>query len=664
MSHVSFDYYKIRNYEKAIEICENLLPKMEEYLGANDEMTKMSRFFLLDMYKFSSRFIDHEKFAKELIQSCKELYGENSYETLFVQNELIYTYFQIGKFKEAQDLLEHILPISDRVLADDSLEGYDSLKVSILGNKSKYYIYMQQYQEALELCHILLQKEKDVESKIVTLIDMTICFRNLGDYSNALKYNLESLKLYDENSEKKSGKLVTILRLMADNYNSLGEDDKALKFAQEAFDLSQKIFGKEHQQTLNAMTTLSVCYTSCEEFEKALEIDKKIYEISKKLFGNDSLHTIGAMRGIALNYFFILNDHDSGIKLQKKILKECERIYGYKNLETSEAMRVLASFYLFNNNKNKAIELYQEVLNLRKEILSTNDSRITASISDLARLYNHSPEWRRAIPLYEEVINRYEDEEKFYGFLTDKEKMNIFSRKLSTYTDLALLYAMAEEYEQAFRTLERMKTRNLVDRYSEQLIKNSDILTEEEIKKLNKYRINVIKYDKMLENTIEADGNKNNRFNIETGLRNSMNDYKKYKEFLQNKYPKYKNMSESNKINIEIDKDIISDDTCFIEFMTKEFDDYNMILSFVLDNSGNIKTVAMDTKVNFFDNCQIYHDILAYPNIESLRQDNKYICKLSDDNYKIVSGRQKPAENAILINNNASLNELRQNLSA
>lgn len=247
-----------------------------------------------------------------------------------------------------------------------------------------------------------------------------------------------------------------------------------------------------------------------------------------------------------------------------------------------------------------------------------------------------------------------------YTSLTVDEKRNLISDNSSAYVNAAELYCRDENFGDAFKILERGKSRLLIEAYSEQLAKSSGIFEENEISKLNGYKSGIANYSNLMEKTFKL-GDEQTRFNLESEQRNLINEYIAYKESLQNKYLKYKTVSQANKLDIERDKKILPEDTAFVEYMV-----YNSstVIAFVFDKNNEIKAVRIITPKNFSSLCSLYRELLEYPTLQAMDKDNKYLWKFPDGNYKITIGADvKKGSGAIPMETEEDFNKLKQTLS-
>lgn len=127
------------------------------------------------------------------------------------------------------------------------------------------------------------------------------------------------------------------------------------------------------------------------------------------------------------------------------------------------------------------------------------------------------------------------------------------------------------------------------------------------MKKLNEYKAGLANYAQRIDAAFKS-GDEQARFNLENEYRNLSNEYVAYKKFLQDKYPKYKNTSQANKLDLERDKNILPANTAFVDYMIAG----KTITAFVFDNNGDIKAVHFNVPENLFEKCNFYRELLAY----------------------------------------------------
>lgn len=656
--NLSSCYYNVHDYKTAIKICEELLLPFEKVFGEKSAELRDLRRRLAEDYNRDARFTDEVKLYEEILKSDIEVYGETDEKTLESYYNLIDMYYAFKYYENYEKMgiwLNKLVPVVENL--PDSY-----LKYGILEKQADYYGYTRQFQKSLELFERLLNMPISNNTKIRVLIHMADCYRVLADYSNALKYIGQAWDIYEKYLSYDEYSRSDILRYTSLIYSAIGNHQEALCYAQEAYDFIVELNGIESYNVLIMRDTLADCYENMGQYYKALELYKENYELAIKLNGNDTplydtpLH-IEPMRNIAWTYYQ-LGDYKSGITWAKKAVDDSIMIWGEKSFATIYSQRVLARLYEKDENTlDEAIKIQEKILETYKEILSEQDPGIDVSMLNLAATYHVSARWKEAIPLYEKVIERRENRAETYGSLTADEKRNIFAKQSLAYVAAAMLYYRDNNFKDAFKTFERGKSRLLIDSYSEQIAKTSGILEEKEIIKLNEYKTGLADYAKQIDESFKA-GDEQARFKLESEQRILSDEYVKYKDSLQNIYPKYKTFSQANKLDIERDKNILPANTAFVDYMVVN----NWIIAFVFDNSGDVKAVRFKMPKNFFEKCTVYHELLGYPNLEVMQKANRFLWKNSNDDYKIIQGMNKPAGYE-RVKDDESFNAVKQNLS-
>ena len=122
-----------------------------------------------------------------------------------------------------------------------------------------------------------------------------------------------------------------------------------------------------------------------------------------------------------------------------------------------------------------------------------------------------------------------------------------------------------------------------------------------------------------------------------------INDYNSYRQQLNKKYPEYQKATSSWRMyfrffQTEQFQALIPCDHCYISYSVAKKDEAsntraNEILAFVVDDNGKIKSFSIAADDEFFAACNLYRDLLQYPNLNSLNRAGKYLWKKADGSY-------------------------------
>lgn len=594
------------------------------------------------------------KFYEEVLQSNIKFHGETSKRVLVIGADLIEVYESFGERERRGFLLDYLLPIAEKTLKDDSL-----LKQGLLYNKALHYSNEGNVAKTKEILERLLTMPTTAKNQVLYRLFMSQVYSFSNDYSNAINCVMQAYDIYEKNFPEDKKTRVNILNFMSNLYLELGRYDDALKFAQEASALSAEFFAYDTGFIISAKEKLALCYYMTKRYYDAFNLCKECYELCIKLYGNDSPKKFPIIRHL-IAIHRELEEYESGIYLTKEMLKESIMICGEKNINTLMGWIILANFYMLNGEDiDEAIKIYEMVLKTSSEILPEQNQLVITALASLVEAYEKNSRLKEAITSSEILIEKLENLLSGYGSLNDTEKRILFADESIAYVDTAALYYRDNNFNDAFRILERGRSRLLIDSYAEQIVKSGGILDEKEVAKLNGYKAGLANYSRLIDEAFNS-GDEQARFNLETEQRNLSAEYVQYKESLKNKYPKYKNVSQANKLNFERDKKILPSDTGFVEFMFWD----KKIIAFTFDKDSEINAMRIDTPENFFAKCNLYRELLAYTDLQSMQEKNKFLVKLPDGSYKINVGKTgKKGSGEKYISDEEIFNELKRNLS-
>lgn len=275
----------------------------------------------------------------------------------------------------------------------------------------------------------------------------------------------------------------------------------------------------------------------------------------------------------------------------------------------------------------------------------TNCRHERLRLNNLAISYSNNNQPEKAILLFQTMLNGYEQQRKTYQNLSITNRQSWFGTIVPEYKNAVHFFVKQGLTKEAFHTTELCKARSLTEQYAERLADNSGILPAEEIHRLNELRQEIAANNTHVDEML-ARGNIDAYQNLESKRDTLAKTYTEYRQSLQEKYPKYKELSEPSLVDIEEGKSMLPDNTTALEFLQHDED----VVAFVLDKDKAV-SVALGTVVDLASKCSLYHDLLSYSTFNSMHRDNKYLWKLPNGKYKIIEENEPTIRNAIPITN-------------
>ena len=199
-------------------------------------------------------------------------------------------------------------------------------------------------------------------------------------------------------------------------------------------------------------------------------------------------------------------------------------------------------------------------------------------------------------------------------------------------------------------------------------------LQKDEILKLNEYKNKFYRYKDNFSKEFQ-NGNEALKLNLRMARIKMNAAYNSYEKQLIEKYPKYKELLDSGRIDSGVRsdkffkqeqlKELIPRDHCYISYSVVKKDEAsntreNEILAFVADETGEVKSFSIPVDEKFFAACQVYHDLLEYPHLKKMQ--GKYLWKMSDGSYFLTKTRQQ-LKGASVVNTAEGFRNAKQELA-
>lgn len=475
LEELTLAYRAISDYPKLINASQQKLAIIQKLKLNEDEweflltISNLSgatkEFNLLEVYK---KYPELE--ATLGLARAYKISGEYQKAILYAQQALQVAREVKNSGFEASALL--ILASASSSLAISDVEYQNSLKFAqqalILARQIKNlefesealnyiaYIYssLEEYPKALEFAETSLavaRKSKDPWAVYDPLLNLAIIYAGLGDYQKMNQFSQEALMTARKISPDPKFEVI-VLNLIALNQFIQGNYQKTITSTQEALIVSNKIKIPYTQKNFyySSYQILSFAYGGLNDYQKAIEFTQKSLEVARDLKNPVS-------EGYALVY--------------------------------------LGDFYRRSGQKQEAITIYNQVLNLAKKI-EYSGSLALVNLG-LARTYRDLNQPTTAITFYQKTID---DIEKTRGRIRGLSKelqssfvQSTFDTERSTVADIyreyaSLLFSQGRTLE-ANQVLELIKVQELSEfrNSPKTIIPKPTVQTPVEAKLIQKY---------------------------------------------------------------------------------------------------------------------------------------------------------------------------------
>ena len=671
------DYSLLGDSKTALEMEKDLLPKIKKIFGARSSEVAEVFSLMANDYKILGNYRKSEEMLLKAIAINKELHGGKSSPELVANlvalvrltNATPNSDAVIALDKAAKNLLD------DDLYSDDDLYRLGYFHVKILNSPIHD---MERLVNLSQVCtredELIKSYRRDSYTKFIdSLFEQSENAKALGLYKSALTWNLVAMADCKMNLGNYHHKTLVSLCNLSDDYLTLNQTSDALALAQEALATSKKIYGDSHPCTIYAIHSLTNIYRKQEKYSEALAEDLKAYELCKKIFvkcsATEPLETMRTLADIADNYKGLKN-YPLAIKYYEEFLAKCT-LNNAHTPKIAEVRKNLAYIYNVIGEYQKTIQLY-DFLREEDNFYSLNglpiDGLTAAHSADVLgdALANVGKNAETSY-IYSQEIIKIERVRLINTFATIENKRKWFAQTVPYYKKAAKFFVTQNENMDAFKAVELCKGRTLADQYNDLLAMYKGGLNEDDILKLRALKERISRYREDFNREFNQ-GSDALKFNLRVAQLELMDDYDKYAKQLGEKYPKYDEALDSGRINTGVRSDLfftpeqmktlIPHDHCYISFSVAKKDEEsntqaNEILFFVVNDKGEVKSFSVTVDDEFFEQCELYHDLNSYSNIREMnRFDHKYLWRIGDkylinrdrDNAPVVGAEQIKAK--------------------
>ncbi|MBD2358550.1 CHAT domain-containing protein [Tolypothrix sp. FACHB-123] len=322
-----------------------------------------------------------------------------------------------------------------------------------LGNLGSAYHYLGNYPKAIEYYskRLAIARElKDRNGEGQALNNLGVAYQDLGDYPKAIEYLQQSLAIKREITDHK-GEGNTLGNL-GNVYYALGDYNKAIVYQQEWLAIARQI--KDRHSEAKALGNLGIAYDALEDYNKAIVYHKQSLVIFQQIKDRNSEATTLGNLGLA---YYALGEYKTAIECNQQSLVIFQQTKDRDGEAT--ALGNLGIAYFFLGDYQKAIDYYQQYLAIAREIQDRLGQG--QSLNNLGYAFYKSGNLLAAEKTLYEAIKAYESlrDKK----LADTNKVSLFDKQSSTYTNLQQVLIAQNKTDAALEISERGRARAFVE---------------------------------------------------------------------------------------------------------------------------------------------------------------------------------------------------------
>ena len=258
------------------------------------------------------------------------------------------TYNALGRYDEAEPLLETALEMRTELAGPDSPESIETMAslAQLAWRQADHDLAIARGEELLEARR-----------------------RVYGDPSSDVAVTLDFL-----------GRVLI----------EAGRYEEAEKVVQEAFDMSLEVHGEQSVQTAGCYQNMSVLEeTWRQDYVKAEELTRKEIGIRRAVQGGDTMESAGALNNLGI-YIMLQGRLEDAAEIIEEANAAVRRLAGDRHPELAKGLENLGNVHFRLGNYDKTLALLAEVIEMRREVLGDDSPQVARGLTNLGAVYRVS----------------------------------------------------------------------------------------------------------------------------------------------------------------------------------------------------------------------------------------------------------------------------------
>jgi CHAT domain-containing protein/tetratricopeptide (TPR) repeat protein len=509
------------------------------------------------------RYSEALPLIKKWVELEREVYGDQDARCLDGLRVLGFTYYKLGRYREALSVDERRLRLSIRLLGEkhpDSISALRSLAVSYSNSDGDYIRALPLLEKALRLRTEALGEQH--QETLALMTDVANAYGFSGREADALALYEKELRVITAAYGAADARTLDALLLIAISYSDMGRESEALPIFERIWHGSVAKWGEKNKNTIFNLVRVAGSYSRLNRNIEALKLMLRAMQLRKEVFpakDRETIYFIEILAGIYMN----LGHAADALPLYEEVVKLNAADAGEKGFVTLRSLDKLAHCHEVLGNLEEARKLYLHVLEIQADVQGAQHPDTILTMVNLANIERNLGHEVQARAIYEKAIPAIETV-RAKGDLSPENRQVLFVQWVDAYKAYASLLVAAGNEQEGFRIAELSKARTLLESTAIRYADQSGVLTEEERNKARAFEWRIAK----LNEAIVAAGNRSDRrLVLETDKNQAIAAFAAYRRELVAKHPKYSQLNEVKVLGADAGRAALPDDVVFVSYL-------------------------------------------------------------------------------------------------
>lgn len=407
MYRLATNYSLMGKYVKALPLLEVVFESRKSILGLNNEDTAMAAWWLASALERLGRQKEAVHLYQVIFDIRDSLYGPNDNRTVNAKYDLAVSYCLMGEDEKALPHLKDVFEYrkSNLGLNDESTAStawYIAGALVDLGRDKEAFGF---YQILFDI-QTSLYGSKD-ERTIEAMADLGDSYRSISEYSKAEELLLKAYEYYQLRRDSLEDKLMGVAVYLGLLYSDKNQFDKAIQYHRIGLTLREKLLGPSNGSVAASLRMLAGEYTAEGNYEQAQPFLQRAVEIAKKDPGVNEIPLALALEALATNHQKA-GRYQEAEQLFRQSLEIRKKNLGETHPDTLDGMVYLAGLFQLQGKMEQASDLLVKNLAARQKP-DQNPADVAIAMNNLAQLYIDVGKYSKALPLFQQALQLARD---------------------------------------------------------------------------------------------------------------------------------------------------------------------------------------------------------------------------------------------------------------
>ena len=341
------------------------------------------------VYLALGRYEEAEPLLEEALRLRLRVLGDEHSDTLASRDGLAELRWRQARYSEAEPLVRSSLQLRRRLLGDehpDTLQALDNLG-SLQWQQERYAEAESHYLEALAGRRRVLGDEHP--DTLITVNNLAVLYKVMGRYEEAEPLYLEDLQGSRRALGSDHPAVFVSLHNLASFYTSQQRYAEAEPLYLEALAGRRKVLGDEHPRTLNTQSKLADLYQAQDRFEEALPLLEQVLAAQRQALGEDHPKTIEATSRLAALQYGLAR-YELAEASYDQTLAAARRVLGAESTQTARILTGLGDLHEALGRYERAAPFYGEAYGIFSTVLGQDHPDTIEAEANIALIH-----WRQ-----------------------------------------------------------------------------------------------------------------------------------------------------------------------------------------------------------------------------------------------------------------------------